>query len=356
MIIHQVLATFANGEAVSNEALMIQKLLIKAGHISNIYALNIDDQVNGQVNKIVAHRNHLNRADHIIYHFFIGSPVMQQIIMLTKPNLIMRHHESASANYFSFFLPDLKTIMNVGRLKIRKNLHYFANILADSEFNKKYLIALGYPEDQIKIIPTLIDFDLYNRQGNAAMKLKMSDGKINILFAGRLTPNNCHMDLIKTVYYYGKMYNQNCRLIIAGSKQFPSYSELLANLILELGMGDSIYFTGPVKFDELLSIYQSANVFLSMSENEGFCVPVLESMHFNIPVIAYRSSTVAETVGEGGMLLDDKDFRVAAACINRVVTDSELTGQIIASQKKNLEKYKSEKVYNDLCNYIDELK
>lgn len=355
MIIHQVLPTIANGDAVSNEVLMMQKLLKKAGHISNIYALNIDDRVKSQVNKIDGQMNNLNKADHIIYHFSIGSSVLDQIMTLTKPKLIMRYHNITPGKFFSLFAPNFKTEVDFGRLQLKKCLNHFPNILAVSEFNKKDLMDMGYPEDQIKIIPVLIDFDLYNRQPNAKMKSKMSDGKKNILFVGRLAPNKCHEDLIKTVYYYGKYYNQNCRLILAGSKQFPLYSEMLSNLVLELGMGDSVYFTGHIKFDELLAIYQSANVFLSMSEHEGFCVPVLESMFFNVPVIAYRSSALTETVGESGMLLDDKDFRVAAACINRVVTDSDLSEKLIAYQRKHLEKFKSERVYTDFCDYIDGL-
>ena len=81
-------------------------------------------------------------------------------------------------------------------------------------------------------------------------------------------------------------------------------------------------------------------MFLCMSEHEGFCVPLLEAMSFRVPIVAYRSTAIPETLGQGGILLDTKEPRLAAAAMNRVMTDDALRAKILASQKKQLRRYR----------------
>ena len=66
-----------------------------------------------------------------------------------------------------------------------------------------------------------------------------------------------------------------------------------------------VVFTGHVDDDELLACYSVADLFLCLSEHEGFCVPLLEAMVFGVPVIAYDAGAVRETLA------------AAAACSSR---------------------------------------
>lgn len=356
MIIHQVLPTMAYGDAISNEVRMMQKLLRQAGHESEVIALNIDQRVKEHVLRVERHAALLEQADILIYHFSIGSPVLDQVVNLKRPTLIMRYHNITPGKYFALFAPTFKTEVDIGRLQLKKSLPHFQYILADSAFNRQDLVDMGYPAERITVLPVLIDFAQYDAPDDPAVRARMLDGRTNILFVGRVAPNKCHEDLIKAAYYYAKYYQPECRLILAGSSSFPLYAETLANLVRELGLGDTVLFTGHIQFSELLAYYRTAHVFLSMSEHEGFCVPVLESMHFNVPVIAYRSTALPETVGSDGLLLDDKDFRVAAGCIHRVMTDTSLRSQIIARQQAHLGKFKDEAVCQDFVRYIATLK
>ena len=70
---------------------------------------------------------------------------------------------------------------------------------------------------------------------------------------------------------------------------------------------EDVFFTGHLPADEFLAVYQLADVFLSMSEHEGFCLPLLESCYFQVPVVAFDAAAVAETLDGAGILFRDKD-------------------------------------------------
>ena len=78
-------------------------------------------------------------------------------------------------------------------------------------------------------------------------------------------------------------------------------------------------------------------MFLCLSEHEGFCVPLVESMYFRVPIIAYSSTAVGETLGDGGVLLSDKDPRVVAEAMNLVLTNHELKEKIIRNQEERIQ-------------------
>ena len=70
-------------------------------------------------------------------------------------------------------------------------------------------------------------------------------------------------------------------------------------------MDDSVAFLGSVSDAALDSEYASADAFVCMSRHEGFCVPIIEAMEAGLPVVARRAGAVSETLGQGGVLLDD---------------------------------------------------
>ena len=71
---------------------------------------------------------------------------------------------------------------------------------------------------------------------------------------------------------------------------------------------DRFLFTGPVPNDDLAAFYRHADVYISLSEHEGFCVPLLESMAAGVPVLAYGEAAVPETMGGAGVVFNPKDL------------------------------------------------
>jgi glycosyltransferase involved in cell wall biosynthesis len=82
---------------------------------------------------------------------------------------------------------------------------------------------------------------------------------------------------------------------------------------------------------ELAARYQAAHAFVCLSEHEGFCVPLLEAMHHDVPVIAFAAGAVRETIGNGGLVLDRKDPETVAAAVERLLSDADLRARFVAA-------------------------
>jgi glycosyltransferase involved in cell wall biosynthesis len=132
---------------------------------------------------------------------------------------------------------------------------------------------------------------------------------------------------------------------------FERYLYSLYKLIDELKV-KNVYFTGHIDFEELVALYRIADIFLCLSEHEGFCVPIIESYYLKIPVIAYRAGAVEETMNNGGILLKEKKFEHIATLIDLIMRDEEFKKRIINSQLKALKKYSKENVKKILLSHI----
>lgn len=215
---------------------------------------------------------------------------------------------------------------------------------------------MGY-QQKIDILPILIPFDDYKKQPNREIIRKYGeDGVVNLLFTGRVAPNKKHEDIIRAFYYYKKYKNPKSRLfLIGGFDKKDRYFQKLQQYIEKLGLGaEDVIFPGHIKFDEILAYYHIADVFLCMSEHEGFCVPLVEAMYFGIPILAYASTAIPDTLGKGGLLLDKKDPIYAAEIIHRLVIDKELVFYLREEQKKRLEDFSYKRIYLLLKEYITE--
>jgi glycosyltransferase involved in cell wall biosynthesis len=118
---------------------------------------------------------------------------------------------------------------------------------------------------------------------------------------------------------------------------------MLFKLTAELGLTDDVVFSGKVSHPELLAYYRAADLFVSMSEHEGFGVPLIEAMWFDIPVIAFRSTAVPETLGEAGVLITDKDdlLQLAGLC-NVALCDTGLRRKMIRAGRRQREKFSAQ--------------
>jgi glycosyltransferase involved in cell wall biosynthesis len=151
-----------------------------------------------------------------------------------------------------------------------------------------------------------------------------------------MIPNKKIDDLIRTFAAYQKGFNRESRLLLAGDHNgHERYFARLQELVRELRV-DEVVFTGHVEHDELMACYAEADLFLCLSEHEGFGVPLLEAMVFGLPVIAYDAGAVAETLRGGGVLLDDKDPLEVAALVDRVLNDEPLRAAVMRTQARAL--------------------
>jgi glycosyltransferase involved in cell wall biosynthesis len=83
-----------------------------------------------------------------------------------------------------------------------------------------------------------------------------------------------------------------------------------------------------------------------MSEHEGFCVPMVEAMWFDVPILAYKSAATPETLGEASLLFTKKDNPLQIAALAKLlIRDANLRTKVCAAQRKRREAFLPEAVW-----------
>jgi glycosyltransferase involved in cell wall biosynthesis len=155
---------------------------------------------------------------------------------------------------------------------------------------------------------------------------KYKDGTMNILMVGRLAPNKNHMALIESFRVYHKEYNTNSRLFIVGGEdpRLKTYTLNLRNIVRDLDLEERIIFIGKASEPVLKAYYLISHVFMMTSQHEGFCVPLVEAMSMKIPIVAYGSTAVPETVGKAGFVWEECHPDLMAASVDKIIREEPL--------------------------------
>jgi len=331
--INQLLPNLSYGDAVSNSALGISRALSKIGIKNAIYAQHIHPRMR----RYAKPATKCPRNQPVIYHMSIGSDLAHSIPEFENTK-IMIYHNITPPHFFTGYNPLIEQLCLYGREQLASIKDYFDYAFADSEFNQHELIQLGY--SNTAIVPLIFNFDEYRKTPSSDIieKYKADDGYVNLLFVGRIVPNKRQEDIIKVFYYYKKFINPKSRLFLVGSHNgMERYMHDLKALIESLHLTDVI-FTGHVPFDQILAYYRIADLFICMSEHEGFCVPLVEAMFFDLPIIAYNSSAIASTLGSAGFLISEKkDYKAIAELIQIILDDQTIRDRLAHNRRTRLE-------------------
>ncbi len=351
MRVIQIIPTLAYGDAVGNDTLALKKVLKDMGYKTQIYAESIAPPLDAKAALDIRKLQGLNEKDVLIYHLSTGSQLNFDFAEYKCRKIIIYHNITPPdffRRYDNFFEQICRWAIEGARFLADKADY----CLADSLFNKCNLEEMGY-KTPIDVLPIIIPFDEYNKKPDQDILKKYQDGRHNIVFTGRVAPNKCHQDIIAAFACYKKYYDSDARLFLVGSyRESDTYYRKLKKYVDLLGVED-VVFTGHIKFEEILAYYHVADVFLCMSEHEGFCVPLVEAMFFGIPIIAFNSTAVPMTLGDGGILVDKKDPIETAALINKVISDSKLQHFIRENQKRKLKDFQYEKIVGMFCSYLE---
>jgi glycosyltransferase involved in cell wall biosynthesis len=351
--VHQFATSLTYGDAISDEMLEIQKVLREKGYNSEIFIRFYDPRMAGFIRDYREYREFSSPENVVIFHFSISSPVSKMFFRVPDKKIMIYHNITPFEHYL-----DSHRILTrecyKGRLEIKLFVDKVDLALGDSEFNRQELEEVGYP--QTGVLPLLLDFTKFDREGDPVVEQIFANGKTTILFVGRIIPNKKYEDIIKVFYFYKKYFNRNSQLVLVGDyRGLERYLAGLLDLLKRLELTD-VHFTGHVEFKELVSFYRFSQLYLSLSEHEGFGVPLLEAFYMRVPVVAYSAGAVEETLNGGGILLRHKDFFKTAALMDTLMKDSSLKERIIGSQVKALDKYKKENISRILLHHLERVK
>jgi glycosyltransferase involved in cell wall biosynthesis len=334
MVINQLVHTLSYGDAISGEVVAICRLLRAKGIKSEIFSINTNEKLKGWTR----HYSEFCPGEQtLIHHYSLGSPLNELFIGATKARRITVYHNLTPEIWFEGYNARVLADLKQGREELPKVLASSDSIFADSTYNKEEVVGLGFKN--CEVLPLLIDESKWGgipANPGIAAALR-GHGGVNILHVGRTAPNKRLEDILKAFYFYHHKINQKSRLWLVGSDiDTEIYSFELRMLISELRLKEAVTLTGSVAETELRAFYENSDLYLCMSEHEGFCVPLLEAMHFDVPILAYNSCAVPETLGSAGLVFNEKDFPLVAELMNIVLTDEKLRMQLIAAGRDRI--------------------
>jgi glycosyltransferase involved in cell wall biosynthesis len=207
------------------------------------------------------------------------------------------------------------------------------------------------------VLPIPLDFARYREAPNPVLRRLLDDGRTNLLFVGRLVPNKKPEDLIRLLSYWKRWISPDVRLVLVGKlpRLRPYFDALQAFAYGEGLQPADVVFTGHVSHAELIACYAAAGVFVSMSEHEGFGVPLVESMLLRVPVLAFESTAVPHTLGGAGVLFTEKRLAEVAETARLLATDEPLRAALLAGQDRRLEAFAPAAIETLLRGYVDSL-
>jgi glycosyltransferase involved in cell wall biosynthesis len=346
MIINQWVPAAHTGDAIGDSARRVRDLLRAMGHDAELYALTIDDTLTQDVRRFADPA--ASRGDITIFHYALPSPMTSAFASLDSGR-VLQYHNVTPAKYFAPYDPALFRLASLGRRELAELVGRVDLALGDSEFNRRELESLGF--GRTGVFPIAVDTTrLSQPAAQPALEAILDDGLVNFLFVGRIAPNKKLEDHIRLAEVYKRYIDAYYRFIFVGRYDVvPRYYATIRALMAEYRfLDDRFIFTGPVPDEELAVYYRHAAVYVSLSEHEGFCVPLVEAMAADVPVLAYAAAAVPDTLGGAGVQFAPKDLEQAAELLGALAFDDRLRADVIAGQRRRLADFGDARITREL--------
>src|SRR5438034_66012 len=353
MVINQWVAAAHKGDAIGDSARRVRDLLRGMGHVSELYALTVDEALKEEVRDFGDPA--ARRGDLTIFHYALPSPMTAAFASLDSGR-VLQYHNVTPAEYFAPFEPPLFRLATLGRRELATLADRTDLALGDSDYNRQELDALGF--ERTGVFPIAVDTTrVMQPAARPWLDEILDDGLVNFLFVGRIAPNKKIEDIIRLAELYKRYIDAYYRFVFVGRYDVvPRYYSVIRALMSEYRLlNDRFIFTGSVPDEELAVYYRHAAVYLSLSEHEGFCVPLVEAMAADVPVLAYAAAAVPDTLGGAGVQFAPKDLEYAAELLGALAFDDGLRARVIAGQRRRLADFTDDRIVRDLRSVIDQL-
>lgn len=320
--------------AVGNHSLALADLLRSHGVESNVWAREVRPVLAGR-GRLMTERPAGRAGDVLLYQMAMGDDIADVVAALPG-RLIVNHHNLTPQSFFDLWEPAVAAGLARGEAQLASMAARTELALAVSTFNAEDCLRVGYRH--VEVAPVLVDFGVLRTVDQDELERLISTKRsTDWLFVGRLCPNKAQHDLIVAFAAFRRTSDPSARLFLVGGATPLAYETALRHLVADLGLEGSVVLTGSVPPPVLAAHYQAADIFVSLSEHEGFCVPVLEAWHTDLPVVALAAAAVPETVGGAGLLLPSKGSPAfTATAVARVVGDAGLRRRLVEAGRARL--------------------
>ena len=346
MRIHQICARLQQGDAITSNVLNLHRTFLSWGLESHVYAHDEDPRVahNNEGEDLYRRKFLREKGDLLLYHYSVYNE-NHRLFLRSRNRKILVYHNITPPRFFAPYSRQIASFCERG-IRLLPRLRDCDFAWGVSDFNRRDLVQAGFPPERTGVMPIYMDFS-YLTEESPGMTARLRDGRWNILFVGRLVPNKRVDELLRFFVYYHHMVNPNSRLMVIGASWLDSYTRELWDIVEKYRLAGSVMLPGGslgVSDRDLTSCYRSADLFMTMSEHEGFCVPLVESMREGLPIMAYEAAAVPETLGGCGILFRRNNFPCLAEAVEELRLNASFREGIVAGEKRRFQQFEPQEM------------
>ncbi len=348
----QLLAGFAEGDAISQDARLMQGIFRGLGLESDIFAppAHIEPRAAGQVRPL---SEYVGRPGDVAVLHDALAPDAARAFLSTPARRVLRYHNITPSSFFKGFDDALAARLQTARETLRVVAESAGAVWSDSSFNAGELAGWSVPKN--RVLPLLFTEQAGRPAPDPEVLARVGGPLANILCVGRLAPNKRVEDLILAFHWYHRAVNPQSRLIVTGSERScPRYAAMLRLLAHSLDLAN-VCFEGFASPAGLAALYARATLFVSASAHEGYCLPLVEAMAAGVPVIARRTGGMPEALGGAGILYDGLTPPQLGELMAEAIGNPKVRGAMLESQARRMAVIRARRPAEELQALLAEL-
>jgi glycosyltransferase involved in cell wall biosynthesis len=309
-------------DAVTTQAFEYRAAFASWGMEGDIHAAFIEPAVRASVQPL----SELQPApdDLLLFHYSAYAPRLEPLLEWPQRKLLV-YHNVTPAEWLWEWQPHVATLCALGRDHLPRWARAVDVAAAVSEYNAGELRTAGARD--VRVVP-IVFHPARVRSGGAAKP------STSLLSVGRLAPHK-RPDLVLRVFdLYRSACDPDAQLHLVGEPLSPSYEMHLRSLA-----GAGVVFEGRLDQEQLNVLWDAADAFITLSEHEGFCVPLLEAFATDTPVIARPVGGMREVGGNAALWAADHDLAVIAETVDLAVRNGGLRETLVQRGRAQLARY-----------------
>ena len=341
-----VTTNLAPYDAIGNDVLGMRASLVDAGFDATAYAAEVHPALAGVARKLDLDTQDFWRDPDtlLIYHHSMGWPAGQDLLEASQNKIVIKYHNITPPRFFQPYSETYTGACRAGEVaNFRVANHRRAYFWGDSTFNCRDLQRYGAPAERCRV---LAPFHATEQMDPLPLDKKLLERYAKrrgtrILFAGGIKPNKGHLNLLRTVAEIKRRHDADVLLFLPGAmdSRLKAYQRHLKDVMETHGITANVVFPGAVSAAEMKTYFFMSDVFLCLSEHEGFCVPLVEAMYFRVPIVASGATAVAETAGDAGMVWMEEDIGCYAESVAACVEEPALRGTLKTAGRRRFEEH-----------------
>jgi glycosyltransferase involved in cell wall biosynthesis len=338
--VHQLVPSLVPGDATAGHTLQMQGLLRDLGYDSEIYTLAVHPALEKRA-KLVEELRGPTRVDRFLIYQYSAVSELADWLIGRREQVALDYHNVTPPGFFRPWEPGIALSLLAAQVQVGQLAPRLRLGICDSTFNAGDLGGRG--ARATTVAPILLDVHDFEAEPDAATASALAAARrgdgAQWLFVGAIAPHKAQHRLVQALAAYRRAFDPRARLSLVGRPVSRTYDAAVRGLVHRLGLEHAVDLSGGVSDAELAAYYRAADVYVCLSGHEGFCVPLLEAMHHEVPVVALAAGAVPETLGTGGLLLDDPSAHRVAAAVGRVLTDDAVRAALVAAGRARLETF-----------------